>query len=173
MLRFRAWQLSAAATTAAMAVAATGALTFTAQAAPAPPPVPAPKAEDKVKVLNWLAHKQSDTMPRSVRRGADWTVYVHLYEPKKGKPGKKIGDATAHCGAVEVTPRGIIAQCQHVLRTDRGSITLSGAVDLFGGGPYGGISAITGGTGTYVDAEGQAEFDISGDYAKLRIGLDD
>lgn len=171
MLRFRARLLSAAATTAAMAVAATGALAFTAQAAP--PPAPAPKAEDKAKVRNWLAHKQSDTMPRSVRRGADWTVYVHLYEPKKGKPGKKTGDVTAHCSAVEVTPRGIIAQCQHVLRNDRGSITLSGAVDLFGPGPYGGNSAITGGTGTYVDAEGQAEFAISGDYAKLRISLDD
>ncbi|MGW0564065.1 hypothetical protein ACWDZ4_26540 [Streptomyces sp. NPDC003016] len=169
MLRSRARQLSAAVTTAAMAVAATGALAFTAQAAPTPLPETAAKA----KVLNWLAHKHSDTIPRSVREGADWTVYAHLYEFKTGKPGKKIGDATTHCSAVEATPQGVVAQCQSVLRTDQGSITMSGSMDVFGPGPYGGDAAVTGGTGTYAEAEGQAEVVIDDDYAKLRISLDD
>ncbi|MGW7196122.1 hypothetical protein [Streptomyces chryseus] len=167
MLRFRARQLSAAVTTAAMAMTVTGAFALTAQAAPAP------KAESKAKVLNWLAHKHSDSMPRKLRKGGDWTSYAYLYDIKKGKVGKKIGDATAHCSAVEVTPHSVVAQCQSVLRTDHGSITVSGTVDHRGHGPYGGDAAITGGTGKYEDAEGQVEAVFHGDYAKLRISLDD
>ncbi|MET9515594.1 hypothetical protein [Streptomyces sp. NPDC002994] len=171
MLRIRARQLSAAVTTAAMAMTATGVLAFTAQAAPAHRADA--KADSKAKVLNWLAHKHSDTMGSSLRKGADWTSYAYLYEFKKGKPGKKIGDATAHCSAVEVTPYAVVAQCQSVLRTDDGSITLSGTVDHRRSGSYGGDAAITGGTGKYTDAEGQAEAVFYGDYAKLRITLDD
>ncbi|MEV8308791.1 hypothetical protein AB0P36_15930 [Streptomyces flavidovirens] len=169
MLRIRARQLSAAVTTAAMAMTVTGALAFTAQAAP----VPVPKAESKAKVLNWLAHKHSDTMPRVLSKGSDWTSYAYLYDLKKGKPGKKIGDATAHCSAVEVTPHSVVAQCQSVLRTDDGSITLSGTIDHRRSGTYGGDAAITGGTGKYEDAEGQVEAVFHGDYAKLRVKLDD
>ncbi|MBT2489581.1 hypothetical protein J7E96_13845 [Streptomyces sp. ISL-96] len=177
MLRIRARQLSAAVTTAAMAMAATGVLAFTAQAAAAPLPRAESKTDSKedskAKVLNWLAHKHSDTMARSLRKGDDWTSYAYLYEFKKGKPGKKIGDATAHCSAVEVTPHAVVAQCQSVLRTDHGSITLSGTADHRRSGTYGGDAAITGGTGKYTDAEGQAEAVFYGDYAKLRITLDD
>ncbi|WP_093797373.1 hypothetical protein [Streptomyces sp. Wb2n-11] len=66
-----------------MAMAATG-------ASPSPPggTGPLPETAAKAKVLNWLAHKQSDTMPRSVREGSDWTVYAHLYEFKAGKPAR-------------------------------------------------------------------------------------
>ncbi|MGW7054310.1 hypothetical protein [Streptomyces sp. NPDC054887] len=167
MLRFRARQLSAAVTTAALAVTATGAFSLTAQAAPAS------KAESKAKVLNWLAHKHSDSMPRKLHKGSDWTSYAYLYDIKKGKPGKKIGDATSHCSAVEVTPHSVVAQCQGVMRTDGGSITVSGTVDHQGPGPYGGDAAITGGTGKYEDAEGQVEAVFYGDYAKLRVTLDD
>ncbi|MGX1885176.1 allene oxide cyclase barrel-like domain-containing protein [Streptomyces sp. NPDC055287] len=169
MTRFRARQLPAAVTTAAVAMTVTGTLAFTTPAAA----VPAPKAESKPKVLNWLAHKHSDSMPRSLRKGADWTSYAYLYDFMKDKPGKKIGDATAHCSAVEVTPYSVVAQCQSVLRTDHGSITLSGTVDHRRSGTYGGDAAITGGTGKYEDAEGQVEAVFHGDYAKLRVSLDD
>jgi hypothetical protein len=158
-------------TTTAMAMTATGVLAFTAHAAPVPEAES--KADSKVKVLNWLAHKHSDTMASSLRKGADWMSYAYLYEFKKGKAGKKIGDATAHCSAVEVTPDAVVAQCQSVLRTDHGSITLSGTVDHRRACSYGGDAAITGGTGKYADAEGQAEAVFYGDYAKLRITLDD
>ncbi|OEJ62107.1 hypothetical protein BGM19_32845 [Streptomyces agglomeratus] len=167
MLRIRARRLSAAVSTAAMAMTVTGALALPAHAAPAP------KAESKAKVLNWLAHKHSDSLPRSLRKGSDWTSYAYLYDFKKGKPGKKIGDATAHCSAVEVTPHSVVAQCQSVLRTDGGSITVSGTIDHHSSGPYGGDAAITGGTGKYEDAEGQVEAVFHGDYAKLRVTLDD
>ncbi|MDJ0461732.1 hypothetical protein [Streptomyces sp. H27-C3] len=166
---FRARQLSAAVVTAATALAATGAFALTAQAAPAAED----KSKDKVTVLNWVAHKHSDTKPRSVRAGSDWTVYSHLFENKKGGAGKKIGDATAQCGAVDVTPHGHVAQCHRVLRTDRGSITLSDTIDYFGHGPHGGASAVTGGTGKYEAAEGQAKITFHRDHAELRISLDD
>lgn len=150
---------------AATAMLATTALTFTAEAAPKP--------KDTVKVLDWIAVKQSDTKPRPVRVGADWTVHSHLYTNRKGRPGKKIGDASAHCSAVDLTRHGYVALCHRVLRTDDGSISLSDTIDRFGRHPHGGLSAVTGGTGKYVEAEGQAQITFHGDIARFRIKLDD
>ncbi|WP_434588470.1 hypothetical protein [Streptomyces sp. A5-4] len=169
MPRFRVRRLSAAVVTVATTLAATGAFALTAQAAPAA----VDESKDKVTTLNWVAHTHSDTKPHSVRAGSDWTVYSHLFENKKGDAGKKIGDATAQCSAVDVTPHGYVAQCQRVLRTDRGSITLSDTIDYFGHGPHGGASAVTGGTGTYEAAEGQAKITAHRGHAELRISLDD
>ncbi|GAA2475751.1 hypothetical protein [Streptomyces gobitricini] len=169
--RSRARLLTGGVVAATTAVLATTALTFTAVAAPKPTPKDAPK--DSVKVLDWLAVKQSDGKPERVRVGADWTVHSHLYTNKKGKPGKKIGDASAHCSAVDVTRHGYVALCHRVLRTDDGSISLSDTIDRFGRHPHGGRSAVTGGTGKYVEAEGQAELTFHGDIARYRILLDD
>ncbi|MER7110602.1 hypothetical protein [Streptomyces sp. NPDC000229] len=171
MPRTRSRRLTACVLTAASAMLATTALTFTAEAAPKPTPKDAPK--DSVKVLDWLAVKQSDGKPERLRVGADWTVHSHLYTNKKGKPGKKIGDASAHCSAVDVTRHGYVALCHRVLRTDDGSISLSDSIDRFGRLPHGGRSAITGGTGKYADAEGEAELTLHGDIARYVIKLDD
>ncbi|WP_274564655.1 hypothetical protein [Streptomyces spiramyceticus] len=81
-------------------------------AVPAPPPAP----KDDAIVLDWLALTQSDTRPDQVQISSDWHVYAHLYENKSGKPGKKIGDASARCSAVDTTPQGVVTLCQRVLR---------------------------------------------------------
>ncbi|MEE1753240.1 hypothetical protein [Streptomyces sp. SP18CS02] len=132
---------------------------------------PAPK--DTVTVLDWLATIRSGTRPDRVRTGADWTVFGHLYENEKGAPGKRIGDTTAHCAAVEVTPRGALTQCQRVLRTDGGTLTLGDAADRFGPAPHGVTSAITGGTGVYKDAEGEVEIVEYEDRVTFRVTLED
>ncbi|OKK08183.1 hypothetical protein AMK26_03955 [Streptomyces sp. CB03234] len=172
MLRTRSRRFTACVLTAASAMLATTALTFTADAAPKPTPKDAPK--DSVKVLDWLADKQSDTKPDRLRVGSEWTAHAHLYTHKKGRPGKKIGDASSRCSVVDLTRHGYVALCHRVLRTDDGSISLSDSIDRFGRYPHGGRSAVTGGTGKYVDAEGEAEITfIDGDLARFRILLDD
>ncbi|MFF8292541.1 hypothetical protein ACF068_25365 [Streptomyces sp. NPDC016309] len=167
----RARLLSRGVLAAATVVLAATALAPTAGAAPRPTPKDTPK--DSVKVLDWLAVKQSDSRPERVRVGADWTVHAHLYTNRKGKPGKKIGDASAHCSAVDLTRHGYVALCHRVLRTDGGSISLSDTIDRFPHRRHGGLSAVTGGTGTYVEAEGQAEVTFDGDVARFLIKLDD
>ncbi|MDN3296316.1 hypothetical protein QWM81_20055 [Streptomyces ficellus] len=170
MLRTRVRRLAVGVLTAATA---TLTLTATAHAAPVPTPKDTKETKEQVKVLNWLGVKQTDTKPERVRVGADWTVYGHLFEDRKGRPGKKIGDATAHCSAVDVRRHGIVTLCQRVLRTDAGSITLTDTLDRFGRPPHGGKSAITGGTGAYADAEGQATIVLYGSHVTYRIALDD
>lgn len=157
--------------TVASAMLAGSALAFTAQAAPRPTPGSTPKKD--ATVLDWLAVRHSDSRPEHVHVGADWTVHSYLYTNDKGRPGKKIGDASARCSAVDVTPRGHVALCHRVLRTDDGSISLSDAIDRFGPLPHGGLSAVTGGTGKYVEAEGEAEIVMRGDIARFRVLLDD
>ncbi|MFD5266252.1 hypothetical protein [Streptomyces sp. NPDC058335] len=167
----RARLLGVGVLTVASATLAGTVLAFTAQAAPLPVPEDTPKKS--ATVLDWLAVEQSDRRPEYVRVGADWTVHSHLYTNDKGRPGKKIGDASAHCSAVDVTPHGYVALCHRVLRTDDGSISLSDAIDRFGPLPHGGLSAVTGGTGKYVEAEGEAEIVMRGDIARIRVMLDD
>lgn len=159
--------LSTLVLTAASAMLASTTMTFTAHAAPSP------RGEDKVKVLDWLAVEQSNSKPHDVRIGDDWTVHAHLHSFREHRRGKKIGDASAHCSAVDVTPHGYTALCQRVLRTDAGSISLSDSIDRSGPHSDGGLSQITGGTGKYVDAEGQAEVTMHGDATRFRISLDD
>ncbi|MFV0130154.1 hypothetical protein ACLGI4_21020 [Streptomyces sp. HMX112] len=155
---------------AATAMLATTALTVTAAAAPGPVPK---ETKETARVLSWLTVKKTDTRPKQVRVGADWTIHSHLYTNIKGKPGKKIGDAFSHCGAVEVRNDGHVALCHRVLRTDDGSISLTDAIDRVGKLPHGGKSAITGGTGKYAGAEGQADITLQGDIALYVIRLED
>lgn len=148
---------------------AAAALAFTAASPAAPAPAEAPT------VLDWLAEKQSDTKPFGplLREGSAWSVFSHLYENDNGKPGKKIGDATSLCTAVKVERAGYVTQCQRVLRTDDGSISLTDTIDRYGPGPHGTESAITGGSGAYEDAEGKAEVVLHGERATFRITLED
>ncbi|MGI5483060.1 hypothetical protein [Streptomyces lavendofoliae] len=166
--RSRARLLTRGLLAAATAVLATGALTVTADAAPKPTP------KDTVTVLDWLAVKRSDTRPERLRVGADWTTHGHLYTNTKGKPGKKIGDISSRCSVADLTRQGYVALCHRVLRTDDGSISLSDSIDRGGRLPHGGHSAVTGGTGKYNDAEGEAEITfVAADLARFRIVLDD
>ncbi|MGA5419044.1 hypothetical protein [Streptomyces lavendulocolor] len=153
------------------AMLATTALTSTAGAAPGPTPKDTPK--DTVKVLDWLADKRTDNKPERLRVGSDWTTHAHLYTNKKGRFGKKIGDVSSHCTVAELNRHGYVALCHRVLRTDGGSISLSDSLDRHGPLPHGGRSAVTGGTGSYADAEGEAEITLYGPVARFRILLDD
>ncbi|GAA2432031.1 hypothetical protein [Streptomyces lavendulocolor] len=149
------------------AMLATTALTSTAGAAPGPTP------KDTPKVLDWLADKRTDNKPERPGVGSDWTTHAHLYTNKKGRFGKKIGDVSSHCTVAELNRHGYVALCHRVLRTDGGSISLSDSLDRHGPLPHGGRSAVTGGTGSYADAEGEAEITLYGPVARFRILLDD
>ncbi|MET9800671.1 hypothetical protein [Streptomyces sp. NPDC006368] len=155
----------------ATAVPAAGALTLTGVAPAASAPVP----KGEATVLDWPAVKQSDTKPFAplLREGADWSVFSHPQRNDRGKPGRKIGDATARCTAVNVTRAGYVTQCERVLRTDDGTITLVDTIDRYGSGPHGADAAITGGSGAYEDAEGKAELVLYGDYATFKLTLED
>ncbi|MFG3493856.1 hypothetical protein [Streptomyces sp. NPDC047928] len=166
MIRLRIRHLAAAGVITALALAPT------AQAA-ASVPAAAPKPKEETKVLDWLATLESTTRPDRVRQGDDWSVYTHLYEHTDGKRGKKIGDGTAHCVAVLVTREGAVVQCERVLRTDAGHLSLSDTMDRFGRGPHTAPSAVTGGTGDYADAEGEARIVLHDRHATFRITLDD
>ncbi|KIF69207.1 hypothetical protein HY68_12410 [Streptomyces sp. AcH 505] len=130
--------------------------------------------DDDTTVLSWVAEKQADTEPRHPEVGDSWVTYLQLREGSaKGGNRPVIGDGSAKCSAVAVTDRGIITQCQRVLRTDRGTIALSAMIDRFGAGPYTGPSAVVGGTGAYAGAEGQATITLDGPVVRFRIELDD
>ncbi|MFG3505817.1 hypothetical protein ACGF5F_09900 [Streptomyces sp. NPDC047821] len=168
MPRIRSRRLTACALTAVSVVLATTALTSAAGAAPKPAP------KDSVKVLDWLAVQQNSSKPEHPRVGTDWTSHGHLYTHKKGRLGKKIGDISSHCSIADRNRHGYVALCHRVLRTDHGSISLSDAIDRSGRHPHGGRSAVTGGTGAYADAEGQAEITFFGKgRARFLIKLDD
>ncbi|MGW0536836.1 hypothetical protein [Streptomyces sp. NPDC003032] len=169
--RSRTRLLRAGVLTAASAVLAGTALTCAAEAAPRPEPKESSK--ESVQVLDWLAVKQSDSRPDHPHVGVDWTVHSHLYTNHHGRPGKKIGDASAQCSVVDVRRHGYVAMCQRVLRTDKGGISLSDTIDHVGPAPHGGLSKVTGGTGKYREAEGQAEVTTHGDLTRFRILLDD
>ncbi|MEU1133335.1 hypothetical protein ABZ383_26360 [Streptomyces sp. NPDC005900] len=153
--------------TAACAMLTGTALTTSAQAAPVAKP------KEKVKVLDWLSVKQSDTRPHHLRVGTDWVIHSHLYTNRKGHLGKKIGDASSHCSVVATDHRGYASLCHRVLRTDDGGISLSDTIDHSGPTPYSGLSAVTGGTGKYREAEGQAEITLHPGVTRYRIMLDD
>lgn len=163
----RARFVTGGALSAAAAVLATTALTPTAEAAPGPTP------KDSVKVLDWLADKRTDNKPERLRVGTDWTTHAHLYTNKKGRFGKKIGDVSSRCTVADKNRHGYVALCHRVLRTDDGSISLSDSLDRFGPLPHGGRSAVTGGTGKYADAEGEAEITLYGPVARFLVTLDD
>lgn len=130
--------------------------------------------DDDTTVLSWVARKQADTEPRHPEVGDSWVTYLQLRQASGGgRAGAVVGDGSARCSAVSVTDRGIITQCQRVLRTDGGTIALSAMIDRFGAGPYTGPSAVVGGTGAYAGAEGQATITLDGPLVRFRIELDD
>ncbi|MFJ4923760.1 hypothetical protein [Streptomyces sp. NPDC088725] len=133
----------------------------------------APADTDETKVVTWVAEKEADTEPHHVRLGDQWVTYLRLHESHGGRAGRVIGDGSARCGAVAVTARGAITQCQRVLRAHDGTLALSGMIDRFGPGPYVGRSAVVGGTGVYEGAGGQAEITLDGDHVRFRVHLDD
>ncbi|WP_228977333.1 hypothetical protein [Streptomyces sp. DH12] len=134
----------------------------------------APKPKEATRTIEWVAVLKSHTKPARLREGADWTVYAHLHlKARDGRPGKKIGDTTAHCAAILVNQRGHVTQCSRVLRTDAGHLSLTETMDRYGKGPHTAPAAVTGGTGAYADAEGEATVVLHGDIATFRIVLDD
>ncbi len=131
-----------------------------------------PEAESPV--LDWVVTLKSGTRPLFVHQGDTWSLYGHLHERTADRgPGAKIGDMTARCTAVLVHARGHVQQCERVLRTDAGHLSLSDAMDVEGPGPHGAPAAVTGGTGAHADAEGEARITARGGTIEFRITLDD
>jgi hypothetical protein len=94
------------------------------------------------------------------------------------KRGREAGTSGGVCVATEVTPpyTSITYQCVATLSLDRGQITLQGLGEIQGEGDMGPFRlAITGGTGAYRGASGEATFrrvsDRRGIY-KLRLDSD-
>ncbi|OII68992.1 MULTISPECIES: hypothetical protein [unclassified Streptomyces] len=134
----------------------------------------APEPEPGSMVLDWVVTLKSGTKPLFVHDGDTWSLYGHLHERTEDRgPGTKIGDMTARCTAVLVHARGHVRQCERVLRTDAGHLSLTDAMDVEGTGPHGAPGAVTGGTGVYADAEGEARITEHGGTAGFRITLDD
>jgi hypothetical protein len=125
----------------------------------------------KPKTLSWIGIEQHDTQPKHPRVGDSWTVYLHLHDNHNGKPGNKIGEGSARCSAAHVRHDGALVQCQALLRTDAGALALSAAMDRFGKGPFTGVSAVTGGTGSYREARGEAEITRSETTVIFKISV--
>ncbi|OII64831.1 hypothetical protein BJP40_19260 [Streptomyces sp. CC53] len=79
-------------------------------------------------VLDWAVTLKRGTKPLFVHDGDTWSLYGHLHERTEDRgPGTKIGDMTARCTAVLVHARGHVRQCERVLRTDTGHLSLTDA----------------------------------------------
>ncbi|MFG2894365.1 hypothetical protein [Streptomyces sp. NPDC048248] len=146
-----------------------GAFTF------APPSGPAharPESRNTKKV-EWIAVKKVHTQPQHPRAGDNWTLYFDLHQSRNGKPGRTVGDGSAQCSAVQVTPQGAIAQCQYVLRSDHGTLALTSLMDRFGPGPHTAGAPVRGGTRAYAEAEGDAVVTMHHERITFRVRLDD
>ncbi|GAA4921916.1 hypothetical protein ACFPM3_02050 [Streptomyces coeruleoprunus] len=136
----------------------------------------APRPQEEARTLDWVAVPTEDSAFAAglVHPGAAWTVYAHLHENDGGRPGKRIGDATARCNVVKVNQHGHVTQCERVLRTEAGHLTLADMMDHHhGSGPHSAPAAVTGGTGAYADAEGEATVAEHDGHTTFRIVLDD
>ncbi|GAA3738634.1 hypothetical protein [Streptomyces tremellae] len=129
-----------------------------------------PAQADTGRRIDVTAVKRADTQPRDVREGDSWVTYLDVYE---SGTERRVGDGSARCSAVLVDGRGMITQCQRVLRMRGGDLALSAMIDRFGPGPYTGDGAVVGGTGAFRDASGQARVTMSGRTVSFRIDLDD
>ncbi|MFC6085492.1 allene oxide cyclase barrel-like domain-containing protein [Sphaerisporangium aureirubrum] len=114
-------------------------------------PTPAKPGRKPAPIL-FYAVKLANTQPSPLKVGDSWVSYQSLFDGKR----RRAGDASAHCAAVQVTPRGTVAQCARVLRTKRGQITLLGLESVPGAVPLTGVSTVTGGTGHYTGLTGAA-----------------
>jgi hypothetical protein len=89
--------------------------------------------------------------------------------------GHEVGDAGGVCTVTEaVPPYDVLTyHCVATLRLQRGQITLQGLVEFQGEGDQGPFTvAITGGTGAFRSAGGEARIRIRGDRTTYRLRLD-
>ncbi|MEO3812967.1 hypothetical protein ABGB17_28530 [Sphaerisporangium sp. B11E5] len=122
--------------------------------APASPAASAPaaKPDRKPAPIIFYAGKLTSTQPSPLKVGDSWVSYLSLFDAKR----RRTGDAGVRCSAVQVSPRGALAQCTRVLRTKHGQITLLGLEPVAGARPVTGVSTVTGGTGRYTGLTGAA-----------------
>ncbi|UQI46812.1 hypothetical protein M1P56_21905 [Streptomyces sp. HU2014] len=154
---------------AAAAVAAAGAVTFSVLSLQ-------PAAADGDKELRLTTVRKVDTQPEHLKTGDSWVTYFDLHTTTVGRDGResagrRVGDASDRCDVVLARYEGVVTQCQRVLRTDGGTLVLTSMSDRFGRGPYPVTAAVTGGTGTYAGAVGEARITLDGDRASYRIQL--
>ncbi|GAA0365938.1 hypothetical protein QZH56_04030 [Streptomyces olivoreticuli] len=154
---------------AAAAVAAAGAVTISVLSLQ-------PAAADGEKDLRLTTVQKVGTEPEHPRTGDRWVTYFDLHSTttdKDGKEraGKRVGDASDRCDVVLARYEGTVVQCERVLRTDQGTLVLTSLTDRFGRPPYPTTAAVTGGTGTYAGATGEARLTLNGDGASYRIQL--
>ncbi|GAA0472480.1 hypothetical protein ABZ951_13665 [Streptomyces sp. NPDC046215] len=154
---------------AAAAVAAAGAVTFSVLSLQ-------PAAADADQELRLTTVQKVSTAPEHPKTGDTWVTYFDLHSTvsdKNGKEttGRRVGDASDRCDVVLARYEGIVTQCQRVLRTDQGTLVLTSMTDRFGRGPYTTTAAVTGGTGSYAGAVGQARITLDDERASYRITL--
>lgn len=154
---------------AAAAMAAAGAVTISVLSLQ-------PAAADGDKDLRLTTVQKTGTEPEYPRAGDHWVSYFDLHTTatdRDGKEtaGKRVGDASDRCDVVLARYEGIVTQCERVLRTDRGTLVLTSLTNRFGRGPYPTTAAVTGGTGSYAGAKGEARITLTDGGAAYRIQL--
>ncbi|MCC3767620.1 hypothetical protein [Streptomyces sp. UNOC14_S4] len=154
---------------AAAAVAAAGAVTISVLSLQ-------PAAASAEKELRLTTVQKADTRPEYPRTGDHWVTYYDLHTTATGRDGKetkgkRVGDASDRCDVVLARYEGVVTQCERILRTDQGTLVLTSLTDRFGRPPYTTTAAITGGTGTYAGATGEARVTLTDGGASYRIQL--
>ncbi|NUU21464.1 MAG: hypothetical protein HOV68_08105 [Streptomycetaceae bacterium] len=97
--------------------------------------------------------------PRNVVEGQNWGTYAML----RDATGKRVGDASLACVAQKVKEKRVIADCTHTLRINGvGMLLLHGTHHYRDQTVMPGTAdpmrlMITGGSGTYAHASGQAD----------------
>lgn len=126
-------------------------------------------ADDDIVRVKLTGVTAGDTKPWHVSPGDSWVTYLKLYTPKN----KFAGDASARCGAVEVTEHQVTTQCTRVLRLKKGEITLHDVITRVDDAPITAKTSIAGGTGIYNDAEGEGYITLEGDRVHFDLHVDD
>ncbi|MBT2383993.1 hypothetical protein [Streptomyces sp. ISL-11] len=153
----------------AAAAAVAGAVTFSALSSSS-------AAADGDRELRLTAVQKVGTQPDNPRTGDSWVTYFDLHTTAvdragKESAGRRVGDASDRCEVVLARYEGVVTQCQRVLRTDDGTLVLTSMTDRFGRGPWVTTAAVTGGTGTYAGATGEARITLDGERASYRVRL--
>ncbi|MFI1252788.1 hypothetical protein ACH4U6_03120 [Streptomyces netropsis] len=122
--------------------------------------------------------EKADTRTEYPKAGDHWVSYFDVHTTETGKDGKesagrRVGDGSDRCDVVLARYEGVVTQCQRVLRTENGTLVLTSMTDRFGRGPHTGTAAVTGGTGAYAKARGEASLTQTDKQGSFRIRLRD
>jgi hypothetical protein len=153
--------------TAALAIVVLGALTFGSAIA---------AAHGKHKRVLRVVATQNQFQPVDVAPAGPSLGDEFVFSETLTRHGREVGVSGVVCTATEVTPPYEVTtfHCVATLSLRRGQITLQGLVEIQGEGDMGPFTvAITGGTGAYRGAGGEARIrDVSPTTAVYKLFLD-